>query len=370
MSNIPKIDITGVVMGRIESGEVKMHSRSYFMAKKITKMLGLVVIGLFILSTVFYTVVIIQNGVFKEYLEFGKQGASHYWGSIPWGAVVVAILLTAVMSLGIYLLQLKKRLVSTIGITFAVVILMSAMVFKIGPDPANSSFAKAVMSYNNNPAKISGIVEQNLTENIIIHTSDGRQVKVIINPRALGDREFAIGDEILVLGNKRDGNIEADALKIIKRAEKHIVVKQEQPTKNEPSTEAKPGDPKPEQQPAVSAPIAVSPAPTPSVPIPPAPSEYITLSVGSGLPAGGPFTKYEMSWSANFSAKYKLIWSTSPSPVWPSSHYWYVGTSTSSATGIVKKDMGPGIYYVRVCRYDSSNSTCDLYSNQVSVTFN
>jgi len=368
VSKPPKIDITKSVMSQIESGEVKMRPKAYFTLKKTAKIAGLALIAIALLFAIFYAVVIIQNGVFKEYLEFGKQGASVFWSSMPWGAIVISVLLTIAMGLGIYLVQQKKRLVpSMIGVVAAVA-LITALVFKISPDPSTNALARAVVGADGNPTKIAGTVEEKNGNKIKVKTSNGEVIIVEIDESTLGDKAFEVGDELLVLGNKQNGSIEADAIKTTKKAEKTAVeVKQQEPTKTEP--EAKPVDePKPEQKPTATAPVVTKPS-TPSTP-PPAPSDYILLSSSvTGLPAGGPFTKYYVTWTANFSGYFKLVWSTSPNPTWPTSHYSYSGVKGSSDAGKVLKDMGAGTYYVRACRYTPGPSTCDLYSNQITVTF-
>ncbi len=272
MNKPPKIDITKSVMSQIESGEVKMRPKSYFIFKKTAKLAGLALIAIALLFAIFYAVVIIQNGVFKEYLEFGKQGASVFWSSLPWGAIVISVLLTIAMGLGIYLFQQKKRLVpSMIGVVAAVALVI-ALVFKISPDPSTNALARAVVGADGNPTKIAGTVEEKNGNKIKVKTSNGEVIIVEIDESTLGDKAFEVGDELLVLGNKQNGSIEADAIKTTKKAEKTAVeVKQQEPTKTEP--EAKPvEEPKPEQKPTATAPVVTKPS-TPSAP-PPGPLAF------------------------------------------------------------------------------------------------
>lgn len=179
--------------------------------------------------------VIIQNGVFKEYLEFGKQGASIFWSSLPWGAIVISILLTVAMGLGIYLVQQKKRLLpSMIGVVAAVA-LVAAIVFKISPDPNTSALARAVVGADGSPTKIAGTVEEKNGNKLKVKTAKGEVLIIEINEKTLGDKSFENGDEVLVLGNKQKGSVNADAIKTTKKAEKKTTeAKQQEPTKTEP----------------------------------------------------------------------------------------------------------------------------------------
>lgn len=82
-----------------------------------------------------------------------------------------------------------------------------------------------------------------------------------------------------------------------------------------------------------------------------------TLSLAS---AGGK----NVSWSTNGSALYgyKLVWSSSPSPVYPTNNpTFYDAKATSGSV-----NASSGTYYVRVCMYH--NSSCMNYSNEVTVT--
>lgn len=370
MNKPPKIDITKSVMSQIESGEVKMRPKAYFTLKKTAKIAGLALIAIALLFAIFYAVVIIQNGVFKEYLEFGKQGASVFWSSMPWGAIVISVLLTIAMGLGIYLVQQKKRLVpSMIGVVAAVA-LITALVFKISPDPSTNALARAVVGADGNPTKIAGTVEEKNGNKIKVKTSNGEVIIVEIDESTLGDKAFEVGDELLVLGNKQNGSIEADAIKTTKKAEKTAVeVKQQEPTKTEP--EAKPVDePKPENKPTSTAPVITQPT-APSTP--PAQSNVITIV--SVLPDTTPNpTKYKIKWTSNFPTitGWKIPYAIGSTPSYPGSSYEYISNpgSSSGTVTVLKSTWGSGSFNVRVCAYDTSAVVpCGVYSSIFVVTF-
>ncbi len=72
-----------------------------------------------------------------------------------------------------------------------------------------------------------------------------------------------------------------------------------------------------------------------------------------------------VEWTLNGSAPngYKLVWSTSPSPVYPGSSAAYYDKGASNGAIGASAD---GTYYVRVCMYTGSG--CINYSNQITVT--
>ena len=368
MSKPPKIDITQNIMSQIDSGEVKMRPKSYFVARTTAKYAGLIAIGLILLATVFYVVIVIQNGVFKEYLEFGKQGSGIYWSSLPWGAIIISVLLTIAVSLGIYLIQQKRRFVPTLVGSFVAVALVAAVIFRIGPDPNTSALARAVVGVDGNPTKIAGTVEEKNGDTIKVKSSDGKIITIKINSSTLGNKEFELGDEVLVLGNEQNGSVNANAIKTTKKAEKKVVeVKQAEPTKTEP--EEKPAEEtKPEQKPTATAPVFT--APTTPTPTPPAVSNTIVITGTSG-----PYTtvprKFKVTFTTNFASPfgYKMVWSMTPGPVYPGSNNTYLSSATTPGTylGAVTEDFGPGTYYVRVC--EKTASGCGLYSNQITVVF-
>ena len=371
MRKPPKIDITKSVMSQIESGQVKMRPKAYFTAVMIIKFAGLIFIGLALLMAIFYAVIIIQNGVFKEYLEFGKQGAAMYWSSLPWGAIVITVLLTAVLGLGIYLVQQKKRLVPSMIGVLAAVVLVTALVFKVGPDPNNSALARAVVGVDGNPTKIAGTVEERSADGVKIKTSSGEIVIIKIGENTLGDKSFEVGDELLVLGSKQDGSISADAIKTTKKAEKTATeVKQEQPTKTEP--EVKPAEePEPEQKPTATAPTVTQPA----IPNTPPPAQGNSITIISITPDVMPNpTKYKIKWTSNFPTVtgWKIPYAVGSTPSYPGSSYEYIGSpgSTSGTAAILKANWGSGIFNVRICAYDTSASTpCGVYSSIFVITF-
>lgn len=86
------------------------------------------------------------------------------------------------------------------------------------------------------------------------------------------------------------------------------------------------------------------------------PSGTLSLSAGSGK---------TVNWSMDGTAPkgFKLVWSSSPSPVYPGSSYNYY-SSEATRSGTV--DADPGTYYVRVCMYTGGG--CTNYSNEITVT--
>lgn len=76
-----------------------------------------------------------------------------------------------------------------------------------------------------------------------------------------------------------------------------------------------------------------------------------------------------VSWSIDgySSMGYKIVWSKSPSPVYPtrdSDQYIYLSEPDAESTTVNAFD-GAGTYYVRVCEY--LGGKCGVYSNQITV---
>lgn len=80
-----------------------------------------------------------------------------------------------------------------------------------------------------------------------------------------------------------------------------------------------------------------------------------------------------VKWKANATPKtgVKVVWSKSEKPTYPPR-----GTDRAEfrADGIGEMNLngfdGSGDYFVRVCNYVSENGTCNIYSNQVTLTLN
>lgn len=133
--------------------------------------------------------------------------------------------------------------------------------------------------------------------------------------------------------------------------------------------ETKPPEDKPVELPATEKPAAPAPAPKPTTtttktetkttytkPAPAQPTGSLNLQHVSGA---------NVAWTLNGNAPYglKLVWSTSPGPVYPgASAKYFSGASTTSAT----IEAGAGSYYVRVCMYYEGK--CMNYSNEIFIT--
>lgn len=89
----------------------------------------------------------------------------------------------------------------------------------------------------------------------------------------------------------------------------------------------------------------------------------LSLNAGPAVSYDGKF-KIPVNWSGLASEKgYKLVWSTSPNPVYPGADAQYF--ESGSTSGYIKV-YSAGTYYIRVCNYTGDG--CDTYSNQVTVT--
>lgn len=100
---------------------------------------------------------------------------------------------------------------------------------------------------------------------------------------------------------------------------------------------------------SVTAPLVAMPAPTGDV----------TLISDGGV-------NFHWTISGTSPNGYKLVWSTSANPVYPSEHYQYYG-SESTKSGAISETSGH--FYVRVCLYSPGNGpVCPIYSNQLEIT--
>lgn len=86
------------------------------------------------------------------------------------------------------------------------------------------------------------------------------------------------------------------------------------------------------------------------------PTGSLSLSAASGN---------TVNWTMDGSSPkgFKLVWSTSPGPVYPGSSYNYY-SDQAVRSGTV--DADPGTYYVRVCMYTGGG--CTNYSNEITLT--
>ncbi len=78
----------------------------------------------------------------------------------------------------------------------------------------------------------------------------------------------------------------------------------------------------------------------------------------------------KVSWTTVGSSPqgYKLVWGKSPNPVYPTRDTEVAQYYSSSEGGWthINAFKGPGTYYVRLCQY--TGSSCDIYSNELSIT--
>lgn len=367
----PQIDITNKVMSQITEQKLSMKPRSYFVATKTLSVLGVVVAGVVLCVSVMVVMFGLKAETFKEYFQFGTSGALQFAANLPWQGIVF-IVLTAI---GGYMLMRKLSVNGRRNfVALAVATLLVGIYVGLG-SPADSPVSKIAtgLRLGNEPQKITGTVLEISSSSMVVQTAGGEVVVKLNDPRYLHEKIPQVGDLVLILGNKKSGNITAQDIKVIEtanlqsrlqpvkvEAHKQTVETKEEEKKEEPKPVTKPSTTKSSQG-------GVTQDAGTSAPV----GQTISITSATGPYGGGP-RKFIVSWTANFTSAqgYKLIWSLSPNPTYPGSPYNYYSSAASSGTGYVVDTLGPGTYYVKVCEYVSGEGCVGhTYSNQVTVTF-
>lgn len=355
-------------MKRIETERIIMRPHSYFVAKNIFTLIGyvlsLALVALFAASITY----ILKNGLFSEYLSYGRTGLKIFIESIPWLGIVTVLFITA----DLYLIAQKmgKKAYAIVGILLA---LLGGPAYGISLNSSNapSLITQAGMFSSKKAVRITGIARV-VSGEVITVDSNGVLKKVKISSSTQGDKNINVGDELLILGVESNGQIEARVCKIIKKAVKKEV-------KTEPMAVVQPVSEPPKPVPKTTTTKTTTPLP------PSAFTKSISLSVVPGgpkapvLPLYAPrmavTLTYEITWIANFTSTYgfKVVWSKSANPVYPlrpnppyNDRFHYFDKPNAKSDYLDSFD-GSGKYYVRVCEY--LGEVCGVYSNQITLIF-
>jgi hypothetical protein len=374
MSKQPKqINLADTVMQRIADEGIAVRPQGYFQRRKTAwataTTTAVVLSGLLIVGLSY----VLRYDTFTEYLTL-PNGTWLFIQSLPWPGITLAVVsivlgLLAAKRARSFVPGLRVRQVAlSLGI-FALIVGMLGSVGQATQTPQVFSYLSYLSAQD--PIKLEGTITDIDGNTLTLENADGVRTYQVINL----PQDIEAGDTVLLLGTKQGDTLNVNAAKVISEASEqqteNKTVKEQKSSKKQATVETK--EPVTEEPaPTVTTPKTETTTPKTETKQDPQPTKTITITNIQQYDAN----KYKVSWSANFTLKqgYKMVWSLSPSPTYPANpdpgvpYYYFDGTSRSSGTGFVKKSMGVGKYYVRVCEY--LGGSCGVYSAQFTVTFN
>lgn len=371
-----KVDITKKVLDKIQSDKIQIKPRWQFVLARVALISFVSVLAFYLFLVTGGLAFISKNQIFFDYLSLGAKGIMSFFASLPWLALIMFMgiaTLIVIMIKNFEFIYKHRYVPMALMLVFLVFGGVAFGMSGKGSDSIQAKIADAIRFNEAKPTQVSGKVYQVDEKALIIVNDKNNKISINISSSTYyknGNPE--VGDKILVIGKMTDNKIDADIVKIIKKADKQAEQKGEvksEKTENkaqedQPKTESTNNE-QPKNNSSSPAP-APSPSPTPT-PIPtPVPTKSITITTPSGTTTS---TKYSVTWTANYSAEaFKLVWSETPNPVYPPNlnNQWVAGGTGGSAK-VILKDSAPVKYYVRVCEY--SGGGCSNYSNPIEVTF-
>lgn len=362
MPKKPTINITDLVMQRIEKERIMPRPRPEFWLKKFMAVFlfaSTILGGGFMFLALDYAV---RYDIFREYLSL-TNGTRLFINSLPW-AGISSFVMSILASLGAMKILRNIQPNFKFAQAYASLAVFAFMVTVLGGVGSAQTTPKAFAFINYfssaDPIKIDGTISSVGNGTITVSTADGMTKTLVVDGNL---PDIKAGDQILLLGFLKENSFKLKAAEVT-----YLAPPEEEPKKPAPKKETKPKD-EPVTTPTTTTTTKTT---TEETVKDPEPTPKITIqAVGSPIGAA-PDRKYQIDWSANYKLPegYKLIWALKPTtPTWPTSHYKYDSTPSISGTTYVRETLGAGTYYVRLCQYRSSDSKCVLYSNMIEVTF-
>jgi len=210
------------VLGRIRRGEVKMHSRGYFLLKSFLWALALV---FFLLLTAALTVFVFYSLKLTGVLAltgFGFKGMRDFLLAIPLSLVVITLLF--IFAAGVFLKQYpvtyRRPLIYGVGALLVIISLGSVALVastglrrgiyetvEYGEIPVISDFYDAYTKTNNGKVTVGRVVRAEEGEMTVV-TREGEEVRAVFGPQTsiYTDRAFGVGDYVIVYG-ARNGQV-------------------------------------------------------------------------------------------------------------------------------------------------------------------
>ena len=217
------------ILEKIKKEKVKMKPRSYFVLRTIVFVFGLIFAFLFAIFLASFIVFALRASGIWYFPAFGFRGLGMFLASFPWILLIFAILLIALLEVfarKFSLVYRKPLLYSVLGIIM-IVILISFAVGQTSMHPQLFRSAQEGKLPIMGPMYKGGFVEppQNACIGRVVDVNDdgfqvetvkGDSVGVIISSETYlpSDEKIEEGELIMIMGKRRDSNIEA--FKIIK----------------------------------------------------------------------------------------------------------------------------------------------------------
>jgi len=228
--NLNKDNFQEKVLERIRSSKIKMRSRYYFLARTLLCVVAVIMV----LSAVVYLVsfvlfVLKVQGVW--YLpNFGLSGLYRFLMSFPWllaGIVLIFVLLLELFIKKVKLVYRKPLLYSVLGVTLLSLVAgfflaeapFHRLIFEkaredefpiVGPMYRGYGHRRFSDMYHGQVVELTG-------DSLKVNTIRGEDIIVNITPqtRTFDFEDIGIGDNVVVVGELKNGEIEARGIKVL-----------------------------------------------------------------------------------------------------------------------------------------------------------
>ncbi len=228
-----KKDITSIhkqIQSAIKDGKLKMRSKKYFIARTILITIGIVIISVALVYLISFVFFVLHITGAWELSSFGLRGFRLFIFSLPW----LLLSATFVFLIGLEFLIKKTTIAYRKPLIYSVLV-MSALVFLAGFGfarlPLHEMMYQRAVEDNTLPVMKSfytefgqrslynahpGVVIEMNDNGFVMNTHMNMPMNVLINDKTniIDNRVLKINDNVMVVGEYKDGNITAEAIKI------------------------------------------------------------------------------------------------------------------------------------------------------------
>lgn len=282
-----KVDITKKVLNKIQNDKVQIKPRWQFMLARVALISFVSVLAFYLFLVTGGLAFISKNQIFFDYLSLGAKGIMSFFVSLPWLALIMfmGIATLIVMMIKNFEFIYKHRYVPMA--LMLVFLVFGGVAFGMsgkGSDSIQAKIADAIRFNKAKPTQVSGKVYQVDEKALIIVNDKNNKISINISSSTYyKNGKPEAGDKILVIGKMTDDKIDADIVKIIKKAGKQAEQKGEvksEKTENKAQEDQPKAEPTNNEQPKTNS-SSPAPAPSPSpTPTPtPVPEPFAITSV-------------------------------------------------------------------------------------------
>ena len=230
-------DIKKTILEKIQSGDVAMRPKWYYVLKSVLLFTGVAIIGVWIVYLVSFVLFAVLNSGAIFVPAFGLRGLTVFLLALPWLMILLAAVFIIVLEVLVrkYSFGYRKPLLYTVLMILGVATLGTVLVAQTNLHeraleratghrlPVVGDVYRIYHQVNHDNVHAGVVTEVSEGGFVMLDRLDKKYTVVIMEYTKIPPQlSFIKGNQVVVLGEEKDGVIEAEGIKVVGRRMKQL----------------------------------------------------------------------------------------------------------------------------------------------------